>query len=156
MLMRKLGKWATFLRKALIKSQLSQNLGKWLWQKTFIHLSQESWKSWIQKAWNWPPSFLGKLGRIHKNYPRKLVILRKLGKIHYIFLGKPGKIHPISWECQNLSETADKLNGHIHVKRLVPRSWLALAYITHLMFSTKRQTFEKLTEVSSLHCPKRS
>ena len=66
------------------------------------------------------------------------------------------KSTPVSWECQNLSETVDKLNGHIYVKRLVPRSCVALAYITHLMFSTTRQTFEKLTEAASLHCPKRS
>ena len=59
-------------------------------------------------------------------------------------------------ECQNLSETVDKLNGQVHVKGLVPGSLLALAYITHLMFSTTRQTFEKLTEAPSLHCPKRS
>ena len=29
---------------------------------------------------------------------------------------------PITWECQNLSETVDKLNGHIYVETLVPRS----------------------------------
>ena len=64
---------------------------------------------------------LGKLGRIHKKFPGKLGLLRKLGKIHHIFPGKPGKTHPVFWECQNLSETVDKLNGHIHVKGLVPR-----------------------------------
>ena len=66
-----------------------------------------SWESWEEST---------------KNFPRKLGLLRKLGRIHHIFLGKPGKIHPMSWKCQNLSETVDKLNGHIYVKRLVPRS----------------------------------
>ena len=65
-----------------------------------------SWESWEEST---------------KISPGKLGLLRKLGKIHHIFLGKPGKIHPVSWECQNLSETVDKLNGHIHVKGLVPR-----------------------------------
>ena len=70
-----------------------------------------SWESWDYLE-SWEES---------TKFPRKTGITQEAWKNSPYIPGKAWRIHSVSWECPNLSETVDRLNSHIHVKGLVPR-----------------------------------